>query len=561
MSTPAKLKRAEFLAELGAFAAKTRQLIESECDGFPVDDAARKQRVAKARKDFRYFCYTYFPHYVSGEPSEFQTWVYEQFPKRIDNLRGTKTCVSAPRGEAKSTLLTQLGTIWCVVTGRKRFVPIIMDSFDQAATMLEAIKIELTDNPRLAMDWPDETGKGRVWNVRCALTAKNCKIEAFGIDKRIRGLRHGAYRPDLVFIDDPENDENVQSPEQRDKLESKIMKSILPLGSADGTMDIFYPNTLLHYDSVANRFHRKPSWHSKKFKAIVQWPDRLDLWQRWEEIFLNEKGLEELAEGEERESDLFYRANEAEMLRGSRVSWPSKRPLLMLMQIRAEDRHVFDCEYQNEPTNEDEAYFANLQYWVQPVREWVFYGSHDPSMGRFGKRRDPSATLVGGYDKVRGKLSLAEAIVARRLPALQTAHIIECQKEYLCLGWAFESVQFQEFFRQYIVTASAAAGVHVPAIPVNPSDDKILRIQAISPHVNNGLILFNPAHTVLLEQLRHFPEADHDDGPDALEMLWKLATSGAGGLPKFRTGKRSNGKRSNGSRSSRRHRTTAYRAT
>ncbi|MEI3478173.1 MAG: hypothetical protein V8Q84_02670 [Bilophila sp.] len=26
--------------------------------------------------------------------------------------------------------------------------------------------------------------------------------------------------------------------------------------------------------------------------------------------------------------------------------------------------------------------------------------------------------------------------------------------------------------------------------------------------------------------MRHFPRADHDDGPDALEMLWRLATSG-----------------------------------
>jgi hypothetical protein len=51
------------------------------------------------------------------------------------------------------------------------------------------------------------------------------------------------------------------------------------------------------------------------------------------------------------------------------------------------------------------------------------------------------------------------------------------------------------------------------------------------------LILFNQSHTVLNTQLRHWPEADHDDGPDALEMLWKLAVSRAGGIPKLRFGK------------------------
>jgi hypothetical protein len=35
----------------------------------------------------------------------------------------------------------------------------------------------------------------------------------------------------------------------------------------------------------------------------------------------------------------------------------------------------------------------------------------------------------------------------------------------------------------------------------------------------------------LIEQLRHFPKADHDDGPDALQMLWMAAVSGAGGAP------------------------------
>ncbi|WP_260331237.1 hypothetical protein [Pseudomonas aeruginosa] len=42
----------------------------------------------------------------------------------------------------------------------------------------------------------------------------------------------------------------------------------------------------------------------------------------------------------------------------------------------------------------------------------------------------------------------------------------------------------------------------------------------------NGLIRLHPSQTVLEQQLRHFPAADHDDGPDALHMLWMLATTG-----------------------------------
>jgi len=42
----------------------------------------------------------------------------------------------------------------------------------------------------------------------------------------------------------------------------------------------------------------------------------------------------------------------------------------------------------------------------------------------------------------------------------------------------------------------------------------------------NGLIRLHPSQHTLIEQLRHFPKADHDDGPDALHMLWMLCVSG-----------------------------------
>lgn len=102
-----------------------------------------------------------------------------------------------------------------------------MDAFEQAATMLEAIKAELEFNPRLAMDFPQGAGKGRVWQVGTIVTANDAKVQAFGSGKRMRGLRHGPHRPDLVIGDDLENDENVRSPEQRDKLENWLKKTVL----------------------------------------------------------------------------------------------------------------------------------------------------------------------------------------------------------------------------------------------------------------------------------------------------------------------------------------------
>lgn len=118
------------------------------------------------------------------------------------------------------------------------------------------------------MDFPAETGRGRVWNVGTILTAQNVKLQALGAGKRMRGLRHGPYRPDLVILDDLENDENVAKPEQRDKLQDWLQKTVLNLGAADGSMDVVYVGTILHYDSVLARTLDKPTWQTKRFRSI-----------------------------------------------------------------------------------------------------------------------------------------------------------------------------------------------------------------------------------------------------------------------------------------------------
>lgn len=531
-------KAKAFLDELQAFAESQRDLIHAECEGFATDAAARETRRDRASKadGYGFFVRTYFPHYIKGESSTFHLWFFDEVPKLIDKPEGQLINVSAPRGEAKSTLGTQLMTIWLIVTGRKHFIPIVMDAFDQAATMLEAIKAELAENPRLAMDFPEATGLGRVWNAAVILTANNVKVQAFGAGKRMRGLRHGPYRPDFVVLDDIENNENVRSKEQRDKKEDWVIKTVLPLGPPDGTMDVLKLNTILHYDSVANRFHRKPGWVRKKFQAILRWPDRMDLWQRWEGLYLDSAD----ADSTEDHAQAFYEANRADMDKGAVVSWPTMRPLLALMKIRAGGHHAFDCEYQNDPTNEENAIFTGMQFWhgflIPTV--WVHRGVLDPSLGKSATKGDPCCILVGASPRDTLKLHIVEADLARLKPAKQIEKLIAYQEAYSCLVWGVEDTAFQEYFRQQIVEQSARLHMPVPAMGIRNDRDKDILIEAVAPHVNNGLILFHQRHTVFNDNVKHYPEAAHDDGPDGLQMLWKLFLKGAGGIPKIRTGKR-----------------------
>lgn len=527
MASNAKTSRKAFLDGIARYSAEFRQIIEAEVDGFDPDPAVQAERRARAWNDFEYFCRTYFPHYVKKDNSRLHDYLYQRLPEIANSDKAETDAIAAPRGEAKSTITSQLFVLWCVITERKWYAMIGMDAFDQAAIMLEAIKAELEGNPRLAMDFPESCGGGgRVWQAGVIVTRNDRKVEAVGSGKRIRGRRHGPHRPDLFIGDDLENDENVKTPEQRDKLQGWITKAVLKLGGAGDKFDVIIIGTILHYDSVLARLLKNPLWRSTKFKAIIQWPSNMVLWDEWETLILSQG--EALA-------DAFYLAHKLEMDAGAEVSWPAGRPLLALMKIRARDGHAsFDSELQNDPLSDDDAPFAKvIQFWVNRLADWIFAGACDPSLGKAGASRDPSALLVGGFNRQTGILDVVEALIKKRLPDRIIEDVIDLQRQYRCLLWVIETVQFQAFLYSELVKRAAARGIPVPARAVTPIADKVLRIESLQPHMANGLIRLHPSQTTLIDQLRHFPKADHDDGPDGLHMLWMAVTTMMGGMTGF----------------------------
>ncbi|KLU14810.1 phage protein, partial [Xenorhabdus griffiniae] len=211
----------DFRDSLQDYITSLRQTIEAECLGFDADANAadeRRRQVDDAAEGYSFFVQTYFPHYVRHPSrSQLHNYLFTRLPQIVASPAAESDAIAAPRGEAKSTLVSQLFVLWCIIRGIKRYPVIIMDSIDQAYPMLEAIKAELEYNPRLCNDYPDICGQGRTWQMGTIVTRNNIKVTVAGSGKKLRGLRHGPYRPDLVVLDDIENDEAVRNPEQRDK--------------------------------------------------------------------------------------------------------------------------------------------------------------------------------------------------------------------------------------------------------------------------------------------------------------------------------------------------------
>lgn len=195
----------------------------------------------------------------------------------------------------------------------------------------------------------------------------------------------------------------------------------------------------------------------------------MSLWDKREEIYRNDG---------EAPAKAFYEAHYEEMNDGAVLSWPA-RTLLSLMIIRARDGHdTFDSEQQNDPVSSEHALFNDgIHYWNDLPDGLVYFASCDPSLGKEGRRKDPSAILAGGYDRETGKLYVVEAEIKKRLPDRIIMDMIEMQKRRRqIIAWSFETVQFQEFLMTELVKAAAKQHIHVPAVPIKPTTDKMLRI-------------------------------------------------------------------------------------
>lgn len=492
--------------------------------------------------DMEFFGRAYFPHYFSRPSPEFhreldaiwqQGVLKGRYPltpadtKAISRLPGVRRAVAAPRGHAKSTNLTFKGTMHSTLYGYKHYPIIISDSSEQAEGFLDNIRVEFEENTAILEDFGSLAGS--VWRSNVLVTKTNIKIEAIGSGKKIRGRKHRNWRPDLIILDDVENDENVRTPEQRSKLKNWFDKAVSKSG--DDYTDIVYIGTLLHYDSLLAKTLTNPAYRSIKYKAVIQFSQADDLWQQWESIFTD-------LSNDDRESEAlaFFQAHKEAMLEGTQVLWEEKLSYYDLMVMRvSEGEASFNSEEQNEPINPDDCLF--MEEWFDYYNEaevnfgdpaFDFFGFIDPSLGKT-KRSDFSAIVTLAKHKGSGYMYVVDADIERRHPDRIIADVLAKERwlrasfghGYRKLG--AETNQFQWFLKEELAKASAKAGLYLPIEEVQQTSDKVMRIQTLQPDVKNKYIKFNRRHKRLLEQLTQFPMGAHDDGPDALEGARSIA--------------------------------------
>lgn len=214
--------------------------------------------------------------------------------------------------------------------------------------------------------------------------------------------------------------------------------------------------------------------------------------------------------------------------------WPARWPLARLTKLRRQKDPVWwQAMYQQNPGRTSQTSWPR-EYFSDRLWAGSFPASFeraalavDPSKGR--RAGDFSAIVFAGLS---GGLFWIDASIERRPPEQTVGDAITMAQRYTPHVVAVEANAFQfllapEFDRQ-------CRERRLPPLPVQLVDQtapKMMRIARLGPHLlcEHLRLRDTPGCRLLARQLRDFPQSDHDDGPDALELAIRMLTLMGGG--------------------------------
>ena len=304
--------------------------------------------------------------------------------------------------------------------------------------------------------------------------------------------------------------------------------------------------TVLHRNSLLNDLLHNPGYERNIYKSIISYADSEDLWEKWKKIYTDLDNA-----NNERDAQLFYESNKTEMLKGTKVLWPEYESYLTLMkEIIIYGRRAFEKEKQNNPLSDDDKIFLpermrdyvdlgdHLEICHNKVKirksEMRVYGAIDPSTGqsppKVGKKGDFTCILTG-YQDDRGRLFVHHDYTKRVPPSRYIQEILNLHEEFSYYLFAVEANLYKNILIQNIRDEKKRRQKtmknqqRLKLLEIIQKENKIKRIHTVEPKVEHGYIYFNKSLTREFRgQLLDFPSSDaHDDGPDALELLWSIA--------------------------------------
>lgn len=439
-----------------------------------TDPDIKDELIVRLGRDHRLAHQVLFKHRHPDDTPEFH---YEI----IDDWHGPSPRVIelAFRGAGKSTIAEE-GMAIDACYQRFRNGIIIGESFTRAAERLNAIKHELDFNEHVKELFGDLHGS--TWNEDKVQLSNGAVMQAFGRGQSLRGVKHNDVRPDFVLIDDLEDEESVNSPEQRDKTQQWLMRTLLP-ALAPGAKVRMLAN-MLDPDCLAVRLRKTGVW------TVREYP--------WEHIS---------ATGDRQ------------------ATWPARFSLQHIDTVRREYEQAgmlneYMQEYMVQATDPSTRVFTTSMIKVEPaVRRWEpTYAFYDPARS---VKASSAHTGKVVFSWVGTKLIVWEGDGQLWMPNEIIDDLFETSRTYAPIEIGVERDGLEEFLLQPLRAEQVRRQEILPLKPMKAPAGKLQFIRSLQPFFTSGEVIFAKDLPVLKAQLLSFPTG-RIDVPNALAYALRM---------------------------------------
>jgi hypothetical protein len=507
----------------------------------------------------------YCPHLISGARSPLHEHLNAWHVAEATRPPGALEATAAPRGHGKTTAGVEVAALWHAAHKVRRFVVIASDTYSQAVQRIATITTEIEQNDELRAAFPDlrpaRDGQGNLvaWRDDELALANGVRILGVGAGKSIRGAKDRENRPDLLLLDDLEDEASVATPEALAKRLRWITRTALALAGPMRGISALWVGTILSRSALLNQAtgaaleqgqHRPAwarAWHATVFRAELEGSERLP-------AVVTDPETGETVFDEETGEPVTFEVGEPLWSELTREDLASIRYRIGSVSYAA--------EYLSDPVDDATtllapphlAVFLNptappLARLVQlpggrivPVASMTRAAALDPqyALPQPGKGEPDLAAIVvaGAYG---GDTFLLDSWIGRDRHG-QASRLVELAVSWSCYAAGVEAVAAQA------VTADAAAADGlVPIVPLKPVEGKRERALGLATRLGDRdnratcRVYLLPdadretAHGRLSEHLARFPHGRFDDPVDATVYAVELAHRGApqssGGAP------------------------------
>jgi predicted phage terminase large subunit-like protein len=516
------------------------------------EELQRLKRVDRGENDVAYFTYEFLSdggnpdnednivmNSEDGEPHqplEDMAQIHREFfdlADRVNGNKGTNLGIAAPRGHSKSGMFSNAFLLHQLVYRKQVYSLVISETDSLSKKLIAWANKQLKYNEKLRNHYGElmdpASTKNEKDNEEAFVTSTNALVEASSAGKQLRGKRHGSHRPSLVIVDDPSSTNNEGTVEARQKLIEWFNSVVVPIGSK--STSILLVGTMVSATGLLKHVLDRKDFEHSFHDAIVQEPDNPDLWDEYNELYARSESMEEV--------DEFYEKHKTELESGAVTAWSWRWTYRDLMHKKVNmGTKSFNSEFRNRAFSEDEKFFfpENFAYYRYATNQYgervimfedqeyrlgdmTISASWDIAMGKNARSCYNSTVFVGRHEP-SGFIFVLDEYATREQPHKFIDKIVERVKLYRPHTFAVETINAQhEFYRQLQERLRQENVYTTKVIDVkNHKSTKEQRIESLEPYAVNRTLVFNPNHTMLLDQIDAYPNGDYVDSLDSLQM-------------------------------------------